>query len=178
MNTHNSQAHNTTLHGVLLCIEYLGVLITGAAGVGKSSTTLRLIDRGHTLVADDVVTIQRIEQKVIGSCPEPLQDLLKVRGVEIFNIRKLFGDRAISSALPIDLIIVLDPTAEIPVFEEQADSQTILGISIPRIILSGQHSDTALLIESLVKTHVLHTQGYNAQHEFIQHAHAALGATS
>lgn len=171
------RAQATTLHGVLLSIMEIGVVITGEPGVGKSSAALELLDRGHALVADDIVAVQRVDQAIIGSCPEPLHDLLKVRGVEIFNIRKLFGDRVIASALPIQLIIALDPAANVAELEEKQDTQTILGISLPRITLPGRHSNVALLLENLVKVYALNTQGYNAQREFIATTYTASGVT-
>src|SRR5699024_3918092 len=72
-------APKTLMHGVFLDVLGLGVLITGASGLGKSELALELISRGHGLVADDAVELLRTAPSVIeGQCPELLQNLLEV----------------------------------------------------------------------------------------------------
>src|SRR6185295_6343166 len=58
------------LHSVLLDVFGLGVLIVGESGIGKSECALDLIDRGHRLVADDVVEIKRMADALMGSSPD------------------------------------------------------------------------------------------------------------
>ena len=53
----NVLAPAMTIHGVLVEVYGIGILILGDSGVGKSETALELIERGHRLVADDVVEI-------------------------------------------------------------------------------------------------------------------------
>ncbi|MFQ5345949.1 MAG: HPr(Ser) kinase/phosphatase, partial [Mariprofundus sp.] len=51
-------------HGVYMDIFGLGVLITGASGIGKSEIGLELISRGHRLIADDMVEFSRESPKI------------------------------------------------------------------------------------------------------------------
>ena len=48
-----------SLHGVLVRIFDLGTLIIGESAVGKSEAALDLVLRGHKLVADDLVILEK-----------------------------------------------------------------------------------------------------------------------
>ena len=48
-----------SVHGSLVDVYGCGLLFTGRSAIGKSETALDLVERGHRLVADDVVTITR-----------------------------------------------------------------------------------------------------------------------
>ena len=48
-----------TIHGVLVDVYGEGLLIMGESGIGKSEAALELVKRGHRLVTDDVVEIDR-----------------------------------------------------------------------------------------------------------------------
>ena len=99
---------HTSMHGVLMDVLGMGVLITGDSGLGKSELALELISRGHGLVADDVVDIERVSQHaIVGRCPALLQGLLEVRGLGLIDIRTIFGESAVRRRMPIKLIVHL-----------------------------------------------------------------------
>ena len=54
----NIFAPKQTMHGVLVEVYGIGILLTGHSGVGKSETALELVERGHRLVADDIIEIR------------------------------------------------------------------------------------------------------------------------
>ncbi|MCK5552271.1 MAG: HPr kinase/phosphorylase, partial [Deltaproteobacteria bacterium] len=55
----------TSAHGVLVDVFGVGVLILGRSGIGKSECALDLIMKGHRLVADDVVRVQKVPPSTI-----------------------------------------------------------------------------------------------------------------
>src|SRR4030067_1597320 len=98
-------ASTSSLHGVLMDIFGVGLLILGKSGIGKSECALDLILRGHQLVADDMVHIQkRSLSSVIGSGFEVIQHHMEIRGLGIINIRSLFGVEAIREKQKIELV--------------------------------------------------------------------------
>lgn len=99
-------APRTQLHGTLLDIRGIGTLISGESGVGKSECALALIERGHSLVADDIVYIKRAsERELLGTSSELSRGFMECRGLGIINIAELFGVRSVRVEKRIDLII-------------------------------------------------------------------------
>ena len=89
-------APKITIHGSLVDVYGTGLLFTGRSGIGKSEIALDLVERGHRLVADDVVIVtKKAEGILMGSGPEMLKHFLEIRGVGIIDVRQMFGVRAI-----------------------------------------------------------------------------------
>ncbi|MCH9770689.1 MAG: HPr kinase/phosphatase C-terminal domain-containing protein [Gammaproteobacteria bacterium] len=88
-------------------INHHGVLILGEAGIGKSELCLKLLARGHQLVADDSVTLHKKNQKLFGHAPEKLAGLLQIRELGLINIKKQFGANALTRQCPIHAVVVL-----------------------------------------------------------------------
>ena len=89
-------AIQTTVHGSLVDVYGVGLLFTGASGIGKSECALDLVERGHRLVADDVVTITRRHGDVlIGTGNQLLRHHMEIRGLGIIDVQAIFGIRAI-----------------------------------------------------------------------------------
>jgi len=89
-------APEITVHGSLVDVYGCGLLFTGRSAIGKSETALDLVERGHRLVADDVVTITRRHGDVlIGSGNQLLRHHMEIRGLGIIDVQAVFGIRAI-----------------------------------------------------------------------------------
>lgn len=102
-------AERTSMHGVLMDINGVGILITGKSGIGKSEVALELIRRGYILVADDMVDIYQVEKGVvIGEAPDVLKKFLEIRGVGVVNVVYLFGVRSFREKKRISIIVELD----------------------------------------------------------------------
>ncbi|HCK99760.1 MAG TPA: HPr(Ser) kinase/phosphatase [Candidatus Marinimicrobia bacterium] len=89
-------APSTIVHGSLVDVYGVGLLLTGRSGIGKSEVALDLVERGHRLVADDVVKIiRRADNVIIGTSDEFLEHHMEVRGLGIVDVRNMFGVQAV-----------------------------------------------------------------------------------
>jgi HPr kinase/phosphorylase len=89
-------APQVTVHGSLVDVYGVGLLFTGRSAIGKSETALDLVERGHRLVADDVVTITRRQgDLLIGTGNQLLRHNMEIRGLGIIDVQAIFGIRSI-----------------------------------------------------------------------------------
>ncbi len=140
----------SAIHGVLVNVFGVGVLIIGESGTGKTDLALELIERGHKLVADDVVEIECADERVIGQAPERFAGLLAVNGVGIVSIREIFGSDAFQEKSPIDVCVELRDDAVDPLIPEAIFS--LNGVDIPRFIFSPKGDrNLRLLIETVAQ---------------------------
>lgn len=132
-------APRTIFHGGLIDVYGAGILLTGKSGIGKSEIALDLVERGHRLVADDIVNIEKTDDRIImGYGEELLQNTLEVRGLGIVNVRKAFGIRAVRARKRIEQHVELhrwNVNKEYERFGLQDEYSKILGIDIPFIKL-------------------------------------------
>ena len=161
----------THLHAVLIEIYGLGVLLIGRSGVGKSESALDLITRGHSLVADDRVTIRRYPSgDLIGYCEEPVKHHMELRGLGIINVKDLYGLAAIRDRKTIDLVVELEPWEKGKVYDRLGLDETvytILETPVPYIrmpVATGRN--VASLVEIAARNHVLKVQGHDSAREF------------
>ncbi|HKI86975.1 MAG TPA: HPr(Ser) kinase/phosphatase [Thermoanaerobaculia bacterium] len=162
---------STHVHGVLLDIYGLGVLLIGGSGVGKSESALDLLARGHSLVADDRVTIKRYPNgDLVGFCDVPLRHHMEVRGLGIINVQDLFGLAAVRERKSIDLVIELETWVEGYPYDRLGLDESVYSIletACPYIkmpIALGRN--TAILVEIAARNHVLKLQGHHSAREF------------
>lgn len=164
-------ASTSSLHGVLMDIFGVGVLILGKSGIGKSECALDLILRGHRLVADDMVHLQkRSPSSVFGSGFEVIQHHMEIRGLGIINIRSLFGVEAIRERKKIELVLELmewDTHREYDRLGFEEEKYSILGVDLPmlRIPVTPARNLTTI-IEVAVRNHLLKVMGYDSALEF------------
>lgn len=161
----------SSLHGVLMDVFGVGVLILGKSGIGKSECALDLILRGHRLVADDMVHIQkRSPTSVVGSGFEVIQHHMEIRGLGIINIRSLFGVEAIRDKKKIELVLELaewDVQREYDRLGFEEEKFIILDVELPmfRIPVTPARNLTTI-IEVAVRNHLLKSMGYDSALEF------------
>jgi len=162
-------APRATQHGVLVDVFGVGVLITGESGVGKSECALELIKRGHLLVADDVVDIARVGQKLRGESPEIVRDFMELRGIGIVDIKLIFGIGAVMRKKTIDMVIHLElwtPGKDYDRLGNKEQTMDILGVEVPMInvpVRSGRN--LAMIVEIAARNWRLKNEGYNAVSE-------------
>ncbi len=168
-------AASTTLHGVFLDVLEMGVLITGASAIGKSELALELISRGHGLIADDIVEVDRVSPELIeGRCPEVLRDFLEVRGIGILNIRTTFGETAVRPRKSLKLIVHLEDLSDeqfkrLDRMSVNASYQEVLGVKIRKVVIPvAAGRNLAVLVETAVRNFVLNLRGIDSTREFIE----------
>jgi len=164
-------ASTTSIHGVLMDVFGVGVLILGKSGIGKSECALDLILRGHRLVADDMVSIQkRSPSSLIGSGFDVIKRHMEIRGLGIINIRSLFGVEAIREQKKIELVLELmewDTNREYDRLGFEEEKYPILGVELPmlRIPVTPARNLTTI-IEVAARNHLLKVMGYDSALEF------------
>ncbi|MFA6583316.1 MAG: HPr(Ser) kinase/phosphatase, partial [Elusimicrobiaceae bacterium] len=164
-------APDTRLHGVLVNVYGIGVLIQGGAGIGKSECALELVKRGHRLVADDIVEIERRRGDVLfGNCPVILKHYMEVRGLGIIDMELLFGIGSVMDTSRIEMEVRLLPADKQTYCDRtglEQSSSVILGVSIPSICIPVTPGrNLAVLIEVAALNHRLKEQGIFAAKEF------------
>ena len=158
---------STHIHGVFVRLKGKGVLIIGKSGIGKSEIALDLIQKGHSLIADDSVTFyKKNKSNIIGEAPSILRNLIEVRGLGILDIKKLFGRKSVSLRNELSLVIELKPYQNEMVYsrlEMNIGSFNLFDIAIPKIELPvNQTRHVSLLIETAVKNYSLLSRGSSA----------------
>lgn len=161
-------------HGVLLDVFGLGVMLSGKSGVGKSEAALELIKRGHMLVADDLVDICRVaENRLIGTCPEPIRHLMEIRGIGLIDIQAMFGVSAVINSKTIDLVLELEAWDERKFYDRvglQDETTEILGVPvIHQMIPVRPGRNLAIVIEVAARNLSLKRMGYHAVQNLNQH---------
>lgn len=158
-------------HGVLLEVHECGVLLTGAAGAGKSELALELITRGHRLIADDVVQLRPMGQMILGSCPPALRGFLAVRGLGLLNVQRLFGPQAVRTEFELSMIVNLShdaPVSEDPstVLNGRRSVTRVHGLEVEMLTLcTAQARQYPALLEAAALAFRLKQGGYDAQQD-------------
>ncbi len=146
-------------HGVFVEVFEKGILLIGPSGVGKSDIALGLLDRGHYLISDDIVSFQfsSCGKKIVGTCPsKELHGFLEVKELGILDISRLFGCSAIKTEASLDHICELVPNPTVATMnhiEKEEMLENILGKAIPKTKLTAfSGRNISLLIEAMVRT--------------------------
>ena len=101
--------------GSMVDILGVGVIIRGESGIGKSESVLALIERGYSLVADDITKVTLVDgREVVGTSAEVTRNHMEVRGIGIINVAAMFGVKSIRHEKRVDLVITLKSWNEVP----------------------------------------------------------------
>ncbi len=160
-----------SLHGSLVDVYGIGLLITGPAGIGKSEIALDLVERGHRLVADDVVIATRKGTDVLmGTGTDLAKHFMEVRGLGILDVKAMFGVRAIRYQKRIEVVVRVhpwDPAEEYTRLGMVDENQTILDVPLPLVKLPvTPGKNVTVLCEVIAMNHLLRHYGYDPADEF------------
>ena len=123
-----------TVHASTVASQGRAVLITGPSGSGKSDLTLRLLDRGFTLVSDDRTVVRREGERLIASAPPSIHGKLEIRGIGIIDLETI-------QDVPVALLIEL--TSDIQRLPDDSRERPILGVPLPLISIDAMTASAA-----------------------------------
>ena len=156
--------------GSMVDILGVGVIIKGESGIGKSESVLALLERGYSLVADDVTKVTLVDgREVVGTSNELTRDHMEVRGIGIINVAAMFGVKSTRREKRVDLVVSLKPWESVPDVDRVGIEQEfvkILGVDVPHVTIPVRPGrDLARLIEVAALQVKLKSSGYNPAKE-------------
>jgi HPr kinase/phosphorylase len=156
-----------TIHGSFVDVYGVGILFVGNSGIGKSEVALDLVERGHRLVADDVIILtKKGEGILIGAGTELTKHFMEIRGLGIIDVERLFGIRAIRYQKRLEIVVELEVWNDSSDYTRTGlDEQltTISGVEIPYIklpILPGKN--ITVISEVISLNYLLKHYGHDA----------------
>jgi HPr kinase/phosphorylase len=164
-------APTTTVHASLADVFGVGLLFLGRSGIGKSECVLDLVERGHRLVADDIVHVTRHGNDVlIGRGHELARHYMEIRGVGLIDIRALFGIRAVRQQKRIEVVVQLDDWDAGREYDRTGlDGQTtqLLDITLPLVTVPlNPGKNLTVICEVVAMNHLLRYSGVDSAKHF------------
>ncbi len=172
-------APTLSLHGSLADVYGVGLLFVGSSGVGKSECVLDLVERGHRLVADDLVLASRRGTDVLIGRAHPLQGHhMEIRGIGIIDVQMLFGVRAIRQQKRIEVMVQLEHWDENHTYTRtglETENVEILDVLIPKVTVPlNPGKNITVISEVVAMNHLLRYAGHDSAKAFDQHIRAYL----
>ncbi len=158
-------------HGSMVDILGIGVLIRGESGVGKSESVLALLERGYSLVSDDITRIRLFEgRELVGTSSETTRYHMEIRGLGIINVPAVFGVSSVRPEKNLNLVITLmdwNKMEDVDRVGIERQTYNILGIELPHVLIPVRPGrDIARLIQVAALDQKLKSLGHNAAREF------------
>lgn len=175
----NEFAPSTTEHATTLDIKGIGVLLRGSSGVGKSECALALVERGHSLVADDLTVIRLVDERELIAASRPLnRGYMECRGIGIINVAEMFGVKNVRAEKRVDLVVSLYEWTPEAIEERtglEENQYEILGLQVPHVELYVRPGrDMARLVEVAALVQALKKMGHDPAKEFNDRLIAAM----
>ncbi|HEY0304252.1 MAG TPA: HPr(Ser) kinase/phosphatase [Longimicrobiales bacterium] len=172
-------APTTTMHGSLADVYGVGLLFVGRSGIGKSECVLDLVERGHRLVADDLVYIsKRGNDVLIGRGHELQQHHMEIRGIGIIDVKALFGIRAARQQKRIEVVVQLEDWHEQGKYDRTGldSSETeVLGVKLPKVVVPlNAGKNITVLSEVVAMNHLLKYSGVHSAELFNKRLQTAM----
>jgi HPr kinase/phosphorylase len=173
-------APQVVVHGSLVDVYGVGVLVSGRSGIGKSEIALDLVERGHRLVADDVVMLTRKGEGILmGAGTDLVKHFMEIRGLGLLDVRSMFGIRAIRFQKRVEVVVELEEWKPDHDYTRTGlDDQTlaILEVEIPLVklpIFPGKN--VTVITEVIALNYLLKHYGYDAAKEFAKRLEGMIG---
>ncbi len=164
-------APTVSLHGSLADVYGVGLLFVGESGIGKSECVLDLVERGHRLVADDLVfATRRGYDIIIGHGHEFQRHHMEIRGVGIIDVKALFGIRAIRQQKRIEVVVQLEAWDDTRTYNRTGldrEDTVILGVTLPKVTVPlNPGKNITVISEVVAMNHLLQYSGVDPALEF------------
>ena len=164
-------APSSSVHGSLADVYGIGLLFVGESGIGKSECVLDLVERGHRLVADDVVLVSKEgNELLIGRGHELQKHHMEIRGVGIIDVPSLFGVRAIRQQKRIEVVVHLeiwDQDREYTRTGLESEYEEILGVEIPKVTVPlNPGKNITVISEVVAMSHLMRYTGVESSEAF------------
>ena len=173
-------APQLVVHGSLVDVYGVGVLLVGRSGIGKSEIALDLIERGHRLVADDVVMITRKGEGILmGAGTDLVKHFMEIRGLGLLDVRSMFGIRAIRYQKRVEVLVELEEWASDKDYTRTGlDDQTVslMDVDLPLVklpIFPGKN--VTVITEVISLNYLLRHYGYDAAKEMAKRLEREIG---
>ncbi len=166
-------APSTQEYGSMVDIQGIGTLIRGSSGIGKSECVLSLIERGYSLVSDDITKIRSIEgRELVGMAADLTRFHMEVRGIGVINLSSIFGVGSVRAEKRLDFVVTLKEWDELEDVDRIGLDQQlyeVLGIKIPHVTIPVRTGrDLGRLVEVAALDQKLKSMGQNSAVEFNQ----------
>jgi HPr kinase/phosphorylase len=173
----------TVVHGSFIDVYGIGIVLSGRSGIGKSEVALDLVERGHRLVADDVITIIRKGEGIlIGTGTDVAKHFMEIRGLGLFDVRSVFGIRSIRFQKRVEVVVELQEWQQGGEYTRTGLDQpniSILGVEIPHVMLPiFPGKNITVIVEVIALDYLLKHYGYDAAKEFSKRLDAAIAEKS
>ena len=164
-------APHTSIHGSLADVYGIGLLFTGPSGIGKSECVLDLVERGHRLVADDLILVHRRQSDILlGRAHEHQRHHMEIRGVGIIDVRAMFGIRAVRQQKRIEVVVELEVWGARDDYDRtglETEECEILDVTLPRIrIPLNPGKNITVIAEVVAMNHLLRYSGEDSAAAF------------
>lgn len=166
-------APTTNIHGSLADVYGVGLLFTGASGIGKSECVMDLVERGHRLVADDLVIVRRRGNDVlIGKGHDLQRHYMEIRGIGLLDVPAIFGIRAVRQQKRIEVVVQLEEWNQEKVIDRtglDVELINILDVQLHKVrVPLNPGKNITVIAEVIAMNHLLRYSGHNAAERFNQ----------
>jgi HPr kinase/phosphorylase len=176
-------ALQSAVHGSFVDVYGIGVLIIGRSGIGKSEIALDLVERGHRLVADDVVMVTRKGEGILmGAGTDIVKHFMEIRGLGLIDVRSMFGIRAIRFQKRVEVVVELmdwNPDEDYTRTGLDSEGKKILDVEILHVklpIFPGKN--VTVICEVIALNYLLKHYGYDAAKEFAKKLESVIDGKS
>ncbi len=168
LDDHFSQ--QAVVHGSFVDVYGVGILFTGRSGIGKSEIALDLVERGHRLVADDVVMITQKRTALMGTGTSLIQHFMEIRGLGMIDVRQMFGIRSIRFQKRLEIVVELEEWTSSEEYTRTGldeEPMSVMGVEISTVklpIFPGKN--ITVIAEVIAINYLLRTYGYDTAKVF------------